>query len=149
MGRRKNLSSILVPGPGLLVIILMGLIVSLIVWHQLKGPPRREKRDENHLREPLVNNSRWSEDRENYRKWWRSPYRSQEIVMKTTKLKVKSAKIKVHRKKGLSSIRRKDGGKNNRRDSGWMMEPQDCAAWCNWCLITLKRRQHIPLGETA
>ena len=27
------------------------------------------------------------------------------------------------------------------------MEPRDCVAWCNWCLITLKRRQHIPLEK--
>ena len=27
------------------------------------------------------------------------------------------------------------------------MEPLDCVAWCNWCLITLKRRQHIPMEK--
>ena len=150
MGRRKNLSSVLVQGPGLLAIILVGLIVSMIMWHELKGPQTREKRDENYLKEPLVNNSQWSAERENYRKWWRSPYKSKEIVLKTPKLGVKPPKLKVRRKKRPSSInKRKDGGLNNRRDSGWMMEPQDCTAWCNWCLITLKRRQHIPLEKCA
>ena len=149
MGRRKNLSSVLVPGPGLLAIILMGLIVSMIIWHQLKGPPKREKRDENHLKKPLVNNSQWSKDRENYRKWWRSPYKSQEIVVKIPKFGIKSTKLKVRRKKGLSSISRKDGGKHNRRDRGWMVKPRDCAVWYNWCLITLKRRQHIPLEKRS
>ena len=147
MGRRKNLSSVLVTGPGLLAIILMGLIASMSIWHQLKGPQTRERNDESHLRESLVNNSQWPADKENYRKWWRSPYKSQEIVVRIPKFGIKSTKLKVRRKKGLSSIRRKDGGQNNRRDSGWMMEPQDCAAWCNWCLITLKRRQHIPLEK--
>ena len=94
MGRRKNLSSVLVQGPGLLAIILMGLIVSMIIWHELKGPQTREKRDENHLKEPLVNNSQWSAERENYRKWWRGSYKNQEIVIKTPKLGVKPNQIK-------------------------------------------------------
>ena len=119
MGKRKNLSSALVPGPGLLPIILMGMIVSVIIWHQQKEPQIREKRDENHLKEPLVNNSRWLKDRENYWKWWRSPYKSQEIVVKIPKVEIKSTKLKVRRKKGLRAIKRKDGGQNNRRDIGW------------------------------
>ena len=146
MGKRKNLSSVSVSGPGLLAIMLMGLIVSTVIWHQLKGPLTREKRSENYVKKHLGNNSQWS-DRENYRKWWRSPFKSQEIVVNSPRSGGKSTKFKVHRKKGLSSIRRKDGGQNNRRDSGWMMEPRDCVAWCNWCLITLKRRQHIPLEK--
>ena len=142
MGRRKNLSSVLVQGPGLLAIILMGLIVSMIMWHELKGPQTREKRDENRLEEPLVNNSQWSADREKYRKWWRSPYESKEIVMKTPKSGIIPTKLKVRRKKRPSSL-------NKRRDAGWMMEPKDCVAWCKWCLITLKRRKHIPLEKCA
>ena len=82
MGRRKNLTSVLVQGPGLVTIILMGLIVSMIIWHELKGLPTREKRDENRLDEPPVNMiASGRRDREKYRKWWRSPYESKEIVM--------------------------------------------------------------------
>ena len=137
--------NVLAPRVGFLAVILMGLIAGLILWHQLKGPQTREKRDEIHLKEPLANSSQWSKNREKYWKWWRSPYQSQEVEMKNAKLGVKYTKLKVRRKKGLFPNRRKHGGQNNRRDSGWIMEPQDCVAWCNWCLIALRRRQHIPL----
>ena len=36
MGRRKNLASVLVRGPGIGTIIMMSLIVSVTVWYGLK-----------------------------------------------------------------------------------------------------------------
>ena len=145
MGERKNLSSVSVSGPGLLAIMLMGLIGSTVIWHQLKGS-HHEKRSGIYVKKHWGNDSPWANG-ENYRKRWCSPCKSQEMVMHSPRYEGKSPKFKVHQKKGLSPIKRKDGGQNNGRGNGWMMEPRDCVAWCNWCLITLKRRQHIPMEK--
>ena len=119
-----------------MTIILMGLIVSMIIWHELKGHPTREKRDENCLDEPLVNNSQWSADREKYRKWWRSPYESKEVVMNTRKLGI-ATKLEGRRKRRPSSF-------NKRENGGGRMEHKECVAWCKWCRITQGGHKHIP-----
>ena len=82
MGRRKDLPSVLVHGPGLVTIILMGLIVSVIIWHELKDHQTREKRGENSLDETRVNVNQGSAEVERYRKWWRSPYENRKTVLK-------------------------------------------------------------------
>ena len=139
MGRRKNLTSVLVHGPGLVTIILMGLIVSVIIWHELKGHPTREKRGENSLDEPRVNVNQWSAEVERYRKWWRSPYENKKTVLKEGRPGIMT-KPGGRRKKRPSTF-------NKRKSGGWIMEPEECVAWCKWCRMTQGRHKHIPLEK--
>ena len=141
MGRRKNLASVLVRGPGIGTIIMMSLIVSVTVWYGLKDHTALLKNSKNNCQEHKVDRNKWSLEAKRYRKWWRSPHKN-------------GRNFERNKSPELAETRRnptlvRPFTFNSRNSRGRRMELEECGAWCEWRSMTHRGHKRFSEGKCA